>query len=345
MRVREVNLEKMIRSIQIRGYRGLSDFEMAGLGQVNLLVGTNNSGKTSVLEGLYLFASQGSPWSVWQVLWRRGERLAERNPNNQPEIDICHLFHGHEAQIGSKFSLSAQNDTPERHLTFSIAEMDEEQRKKQPVTKDGVPIPSRLGLFIKSTTPASSRAIPLTRLGGVTSDSLDTPRRSRLGSPSDEVPSSFITAESLDGDSLVSLWDKIALTPHEERVNLALRFLEPGIERIAAQASRQNYYSPSQRGGFLVKMKGHDRPVPIGSLGDGMWRIMAMAIVIAQCKDGVLLIDEIDTGLHYSVMTNMWRLIYGAAKELNVPGLRHDTQQRLCQKSGRSLLCRWRRCH
>ena len=73
-----------------------------------------------------------------------------------------------------------------------------------------------------------------------------------------------------------------------------------------------------ERGGFIVKIKGREHPVPIGSMGDGMWRMMAMAIAIAHCKDGVLLIDEIDTGLHYTVMANMWRLVFGALKELNV---------------------------
>jgi hypothetical protein len=159
--------------------------------------------------------------------------------------------------------------------------------------------------------------VPLSRSGGVSSDALEVPRRVRRGQPDDALPSLFITAESLTVDELVGLWDKVTLTPHEERVILALRFLESGIERIAPQASRREYYG-IQRGGFLVKMKGNDKPVPIGSMGDGMWRIMAMAIAIAQCKDGVLLIDEIDTGLHYSVMTNMWRLIFGAADELNV---------------------------
>jgi AAA15 family ATPase/GTPase len=95
----------------------------------------------------------------------------------------------------------------------------------------------------------------------------------------------------------------------------ALRFLDLDVERIAPQVGGQFYYS---RGGFIVKLAGFDHPVPIGSMGDGMWRMMAMAIAIAHCKDGVLLIDEIDTGLHYTVMANMWRLIFGAAKELNV---------------------------
>ncbi|HUE00657.1 MAG TPA: ATP-binding protein, partial [Bryobacteraceae bacterium] len=61
-----------------------------------------------------------------------------------------------------------------------------------------------------------------------------------------------------------------------------------------------------------------EQPIPIGSMGDGMWRMLAMAIAITQCRGGVLLVDEIDTGLHYTVMSQMWRLIFNAAKELDV---------------------------
>ena len=53
-------------------------------------------------------------------------------------------------------------------------------------------------------------------------------------------------------------------------------------------------------------------------MGDGMWRMLAMAIAITQCKGGILLVDEIDTGLHYTVMAEMWTLIFGEAKRLNV---------------------------
>jgi len=37
-----------------------------------------------------------------------------------------------------------------------------------------------------------------------------------------------------------------------------------------------------------------------------------------QCLGGVLLVDEIDTGLHYSVMADLWRLIFNVAKDLGV---------------------------
>lgn len=305
----------MISSIHIRGYRGFEDFEMGGLERVNLLVGTNNSGKTSVLEALYLLTSRGAPYALWQVLWRRGERFPERGPNISPEMDVCHLFTGHEVHLGSKFTFSATNQTPEKHVTFSIGEISDEQSPKTTV-REGIPVPSRLGLHIKGIPAPPVGVVPLSRSGGVSSDSLEMPRRVRGRNLDEEVPSQFITTESLSGNELVALWDKVALTPNEERVLIALQFLDPEIERIAAQAT-QSFFG-GQRGGFIIRLKGNERPVPIGSMGDGMWRMMAMAIAIAQCKGGVLLIDEIDTGLHYTVMANMWRLIFGAAKELDV---------------------------
>jgi hypothetical protein len=160
----------------------------------------------------------------------------------------------------------------------------------------------------------------LSRSGGVSSDSLEVPRRIRRRSTNEEIPSQFITAESYGANELLGLWDTIALTPNEDRVLEALRILERDIERIAATAMSPEYYgnSGNQRGGFRVKFKDVERPVPIGSMGDGIWRLLVIAFAIAQCKDGILLIDEIDTGLHYSVMTKMWKLIFGAAKELNV---------------------------
>jgi len=319
--IKEPALPAMIKSIHIEGYRGFSDFGMSGLQRVTLLVGNNNSGKTSVLESLFLLASQGDPYSLWRVMWRRSERMPERATANYPELDVSHLFHGHEIHLGSKFILSAENQSPGRSVQFLIGEIPKEQSPQTPVAPGGIPTPSRVGLHIVAK-PGTSAFVPLTRSGGLTSEALDSPRRLvRKRNNEEGVPAQFITAESFSGNELLALWDTVALTSSEERVLEALRLLEPDIERIAATAGNppEFYGQPTNsRGGFRVKFKNIERPVPIGSMGDGTWRLLAMATVISQCKGGVLLIDEIDTGLHYSVMTRMWKLIFGAAKELDV---------------------------
>lgn len=108
------------------------------------------------------------------------------------------------------------------------------------------------------------------------------------------------------------------LTPDEDLVLKALRFIDPDIERIAIQIGTKPYLDGLPRGGFIVKRKGADQPIPIGSLGGGVWRMLAIAISITQCRGNVLLVDEIDTGLHYSVMTEMWQWILKVAKEFDV---------------------------
>ena len=308
----------MISSIDVVGYRGFERFEMTDLGRLNLLVGTNNSGKTSVLEALHLLTSRGDPMPLWQLLWRRGERLpGEHNPRNPtPDLDVSHLFTGHKADIGSKFTFSAKNETPEHNVAFSIAERSSKQQEELFSAGETSAIKSRLVLRINGTPPAPVPSLPLSRGLGISPEVFELPpRRFRRRVVGEESPSQFITTESLNSEDLVGLWDKVALTPNEELVLRALQFLDPAIERIAPQSST-NYYQV--RGGFILKLRGYEDPIPIGSMGDGMWRMLAMAIAITQCKGGVLLVDEIDTGLHYTVMSDMWRLIFGAAKDLDV---------------------------
>jgi hypothetical protein len=316
----------MISSLRIEGYRGFEDFEMNDLGQINLLVGTNNSGKTSVLEAIYLLSSVGDPTSLWQLLWRRGERLppllsatGDRPPRRSPvELDVSHLFSGHEAQPGSSIRISAKNQSSPRTIEYSIAELSPRDQTEIFGPDDESVLTSRLVLEVKGNPKPTVGIIPLSRAGGIYSDSIEIPARRARQRTNEASPAYFITTDSFTGDELVAMWNKISLTPSEGLVLKALQFLDCDIERVAAQATSGPYYSTQARGGFIVKRKGWEQPVPIGSMGDGMWRMLAMAIAITQCKGGVLLVDEIDTGLHYSVMSQMWSLIYNAARELDV---------------------------
>jgi energy-coupling factor transporter ATP-binding protein EcfA2 len=312
---------KMLTSLQIQGYRVFNQFEMSDLGLVNLLVGTNNSGKTSVLEAIYLLASRGDPYALWQILWKRGERtIPDRESKQRPqtEYDVHHLFTGHEFQAETKFSVSAKNQIPEQVLTFAISEMSAKQRMELFGPADDATLPSRLVLQIKGNPPPVVSLVPLTRAGGITPDVLESPPRRIRRRHAETTPAQFITPESLTGNEVQALWNRISLTPDEELVLNALQFLEHDLERVAVQTQTPPYYNELTRGGFIAKIKQFEHPVPIGSLGDGTWRMLAMAAAITQCKEGFLLVDEIDAGLHYTVMADMWRLIHHAAKRFNV---------------------------
>jgi AAA15 family ATPase/GTPase len=69
---------------------------------------------------------------------------------------------------------------------------------------------------------------------------------------------------------------------------------------------------------MVVRLSDHKRRIPIGSMGDGIWRMLGIALSLVNARGGTLLIDEIDTGLHFSAMENMWRLVKETATRLDV---------------------------
>lgn len=55
-------------SLEIRNFRGFRHLQIERLGRVNLIVGKNNIGKTSLLEALQLYAAKGDFSSVSDTL-------------------------------------------------------------------------------------------------------------------------------------------------------------------------------------------------------------------------------------------------------------------------------------
>ena len=66
----------MIRTLRLENYRSFERYELRDLARVNLLVGPNNCGKTSVLEAVQLLVSRGDPRVLTQLASRRGESAA-----------------------------------------------------------------------------------------------------------------------------------------------------------------------------------------------------------------------------------------------------------------------------
>jgi hypothetical protein len=132
-------------------------------------------------------------------------------------------------------------------------------------------------------------------------------------------PVHFVTTASLSAAETVSLFDEVVLTPEETLVTDALRTIDPSIERIAAKsAASTRMLDADQRGGFVVRCGGIAQPIPIGSMGDGIWRMLGLALALARAENGVLLVDEIDTGLHFTVMVDMWKMVAATAERLGV---------------------------
>lgn len=128
----------------------------------------------------------------------------------------------------------------------------------------------------------------------------------------------FISTETPSTRELAALWDNILRQGGKPDVMSALKIIEPSLVNIEFLTGELVDRNGGNTGGVLVEFGDPIVRVPLGSLGDGMRRLLVLAIALANSKGGALFIDEIDTGLHYSVLGRMWKLVAEAAAKFDI---------------------------
>ncbi len=311
----------MLRNLSIQNYRIFKDFHVDNLASVNLIVGTNNSGKTSLLEAIYLLVNQKEPSRLIDLLERRGEitdqgvSLSSLEPLNRLALyQIRQIFHSRQLNLEQVIQFQAQEEysAPQLSLNIQLRPMLEgtaKQDKIEPDTSDFKLVFTYVGNEQKTIL----QSIPVYNNGLIEKRAFQSLKESPFGVfLRSHLKSIFLTTSNMSFEQLAALWDKITLTPKENSIVAALQILEPAVERINF-TSRQTFNS-----GILLKLRGQDDPVPLGSMGEGMRRILTLAMAAVTVENGFLLVDEIETGLYYETQTAMWRLLLEIAQRLNV---------------------------
>ncbi len=297
----------MYRSIRIENFRRFRRFELHDLGRVNLLVGRNNSGKTSILEAAHLLAALGDPQALYGPLLRRGERLfGTGSEGPETELDLCRFFRGH--TIAPNRSLTVAGDDGGGEETVSLT-----------VYKGA----SGWGLRWEWSPSASPSGKSLQVLGISSFGGLSLARLRELEPPrvrnDDRNPRPVLFEwPSFSVGEVISRFNEVVLTPEESILLDALRLIEPSLERIALVTDNQTVLGETPRGGLFVRCRDSDQRIPIGSMGDGMWRILGLTLALVRAGKGLLLIDEIDAGFHFTVLEEVWRLVCETANKLDV---------------------------
>ena len=309
----------MLTNLKISGFRGFVHLRMEGLKRVNLLVGANNAGKTSILEAAELLA-MGAPKSLFRSPQRRGEEAVSFVEEDRPlgpagtALDLSHMFHGHSIHPGVRFSIEGDGSPqgPYRVDVVSGSIDADGPEGEVPLPIPGLePLGPDLALKVRSTSISRPTRIKISADGFVSQDT-----RRRLSEPSlkAETKVQFLGTDKVDDYRLGFLWDGVVLTAEEGKVIEALKLIEPGIERLAFLSDSRRF----NRRSIALKMTGAEQRIPLGSAGDGLKRLLALALHLISSSEGFLFVDEIDTGLHFNVMFNMWKLLIETAKRLNV---------------------------
>lgn len=298
----------MIRDLELTNYRSFESYELVDLAPVNLLVGKNNSGKTSILEAIHFLASGGDPSVLQQVASRRGEinvhHLPDKGRRRAP--DVSHLFCGHRFGPGSEFVITSDGGRNAVRMTVEDDPKDFHSHQ-QSLFGDEMEDAKLLAVRIKGL---KSIVFPATDDGSLHLTS-QVARTSGL-----DASARFVTAAPSGVDSMRRMWDAVVLEAREAEVVDAMKFIEQDLTSIHFLSTRA--YLFGDVGDVVLGFQPGTRRVPIGSHGEGTRRLLALALSLTQLSGGVLLIDEIDTGLHWTVLEDMWKLVIDGATRAGI---------------------------
>jgi hypothetical protein len=301
----------MFRRFRAKGFRNLEDLELDDLARVNLVAGGNGSGKTALLEALFLHCGAYDPRFALSPRVLRG--LPENIPlslANADEAPWQSLFGGFDMSRNIDLESTNTDGLSFQQRFSSVKELSElgQVPELQKVLPGELSDSShRLERVLKLEHETSGRKDKevhylIARAEGLRIEPI---------APRPPFPFHFIHARR-----------QVALLEHAERFGKLekagrqddlldmLRLIEPRLKKIATVVV----------GGEAV-LHGD---VGVGSLvafpemGDGIIRLTDLALVIREAAHGVVLIDEIENGIHYSAMEKVWRALRQAAREQDV---------------------------
>lgn len=315
-------------SLSISGFRGIDDVRIPRLGRVTLLAGRNSSGKTTVLEAVRAFAARGREAVLSSLLHEREElsTIVDDDADKMPVPDFSALFHGREASIGSKIEIGQEYSGGDDMLSIELVVPSDEQVTflDKLISQDSGPLSQDAleSLMIQIQYGDGNRAIPWSlavhRMG---LGRYDMYRRYRRLNADDDLPKALecrlLGPGVTPNHSLADLWDGVVLTDDEAHAVDALRLVVgSALERVALRSVDNRRRPGGQH--FVARLRGCRDPVPLKSLGDGATRLLAASLSLANSKNGFLLIDEAENGLHHSVHYNFWRMVLQAAEKNDV---------------------------
>lgn len=322
----------MLNSLIIENFRSLEKLEVSTLGRINLIVGRNNSGKSSVLDALKVYASSADESIIIDILNEHDEFYILEEKNSTSPFES--LFYGRKFQNNKKIVIGEIGNTKEQ-LTIEPGKalelrvpIDDDvpatafQITYQDITENDESLLDNQNDQIITNTLKIIQNNKSKRL--ILNNLIERAnrRRSRKGKNKLIKAYSDIKTSFISNEDLADAWDKIALIDYANEVLKVLQIIEPKIQAItfvnAEDWDSYNRFSINERRIPLVKMDGLNFPVPLKSMGDGIIRLFQLSLRLYEAKDGFLFIDEFENGLHFGVQKKAWEVIFDLSNKLNI---------------------------
>ena len=321
----------MITKLDIENFKDFRALSLRDLKQVTLISGKNNIGKTSILEAILLLFNYKVSSLLVPIL---GNRLVNGFPVNVPfDHAVTGIFNDYD--VKKRIAIKSNNDEIIIKLVHDAKLLVQQNSNPPninniltaPVITDGLKIEYKQsgnqyysGTSLKNTIQENFY-LPHVQSGVVHPVKLPPVivinEFGELLKADDFINNSIqINTASSKQQALVREFNNIR-TNHRKLIKEylipGLKLLNPAIEDIELGNEPLN----NQESRIELILEGGNRPIPLSSLGHGAKRLFNIIIGTISAKDGILLIDEIENGIHYSIISEMWDLIFKLAKANN----------------------------
>lgn len=281
----------MFKKIEIERFRGIKKASIDGFKQINLFLGENNCGKSTLLEALFLATGLSNPLLPINVNVMRGynkTRLKDLELNfyNLDSAQPIHICVENKEKRNIEISLFENN---KRDVSFDTNTIDIHSNV----------IEGEYGLKFNFEINDESFESELRFDLSTTTNTIDFPKKYV-----ESLRCIYLTPK-YDFNTSIQGLENILKNKDEDFIIEGLRFIEPRVKDFIFTEE-----------GIFVDI-GIEKRIPINMMGDGVRKIVSLLTVIYDCKDGIVLIDEISNGFHYSVMSNLWNVIIKAAIKNN----------------------------
>jgi AAA15 family ATPase/GTPase len=325
-------MNPVIHNLQINSFRGLKGLNLPDLGWVNILVGKNNSGKTTILEAISIACNPLDPFQ-WVGTSERRLNIARSPIALRPSLESIEWLFPQE-----NHELDRNLETFNSEIDYQEIDINIEGKNRisvLAVTSEiyGIGVPSvtddRLDDDTLSDRELETSSIEFERTGleleVVASNAQQTPnetvtfefwedekflqrRRSRVKPFINQVTIYPLYSTS---DVLLALrLSEITKEGAKEELLNAIRLFDSeilDIQILSTSRNRSSLYVQHKRLGFA----------PFYTFGDGLKKTLLIALALPIAKDGILLIDEIETSIHFSALSQVFDWLIRACRVNN----------------------------
>ncbi len=297
----------MYKSFRVKNFRCFKDLQINDLGRVNLIAGKNNTGKTALMEAMYLFTKPLTPQVLFHLNHVRGLDV----PNdNLPSYWQQFFFRMDSSKC---ITIAADNTRRASGTRLSI--------KEREFTKDVLDL-----LMVQFTR--QSRAVPM---GEILSAIANTDLLLELSYTWDQAPDTYkiIFSPMLLSESAKELEEKSQFVPtrwHPNSSATASLFSELEIEGQTSrlpdalkifESDLTDLNLLSTYGQITIWARVGRISLPLNLMGEGINKFLHNMMTMLSGLDYIF-IDEIENGIHHSVQCKVWKAIGKLARDLDI---------------------------